>query len=139
MAHVLVVDDDPPIRETLALVLEDEGHITSQAANGVEALDQLRLSPYPHIVLLDFMMPTLDGLELLERVVQDPALLHNHVYLLMSAAGYLPAARVAAIRQHMRVDILRKPLDIDRLAQQVATAAERLPPRRAQWQRQDLA
>lgn len=127
MAYVLVVDDDQLIRETLALLLEDDGHIALQAANGVEALDQLRLSTYPLIVLLDFMMPLLDGLELLARVVQDPPLLHDHVYLLISAASDLPAARLAAIQQHMRVDVLRKPFDIDRLAQLVGHAAERLP------------
>jgi CheY-like chemotaxis protein len=59
---VLVVDDDPDIRDSLREVLEDEGYEVSCVGNGREALDHLRAaSPRPCVILLDLMMPVMDG------------------------------------------------------------------------------
>ena len=67
MASVLVVDDEEDIRELVRINLELDGHKVSTAANGVEALDLLRDS-VPEIVLLDVMMPGMDGWEVLSRM-----------------------------------------------------------------------
>ena len=58
---ILIVDDDPDIRDSLKEVLEDEGYEVNGVANGREALDYLRKSPRPCVILLDLMMPVMDG------------------------------------------------------------------------------
>jgi len=61
---ILVVDDDPDIRESLREVLEDEGYEVACVGNGREALDHLKAaSPPPCVILLDLMMPVMDGWE----------------------------------------------------------------------------
>jgi CheY-like chemotaxis protein len=71
---ILVVEDDPDLRETLLEVLEDEGFEVSIAANGREALDILETRRGAALVLLDLVMPDMDGLEFLRRQLQSPAL-----------------------------------------------------------------
>jgi len=65
---VLVVDDDPDILEALAEILEVEGFSVRRARNGQEALDQLE--PAPDLILLDLMMPVMDGWEFAQRLRQ---------------------------------------------------------------------
>ena len=62
--QVLVVNDDPDIRETLAEVLADEGYAVHTAGDGVDALELLTAGrARPSVILLDFMMPRCDGAE----------------------------------------------------------------------------
>ena len=70
MTHVLVVDDHAITREPLARLLRIEGFEASVASNGFEALDKIRSSP-PDIILLDLMMPKMDGVALLTELRQD--------------------------------------------------------------------
>jgi DNA-binding response OmpR family regulator len=58
--HILVVDDDPDIRDLVALVLADEGYQVLTAANGAEALTEIEHEP-PAAMLLDIQMPIMDG------------------------------------------------------------------------------
>jgi CheY-like chemotaxis protein len=58
--RVLIVDDEPSVREVLALLFEQEGWAVRTAANGVEALEVLR-GGQPDLILLDLMMPVMDG------------------------------------------------------------------------------
>ncbi|MCI4660077.1 response regulator transcription factor [Cryobacterium zhongshanensis] len=67
MQKVLVVDDEPQIRTVLRGYLEAEGYGVSEAADGVEALGALRSDP-PSLVLLDVMLPGIDGLEVLRQL-----------------------------------------------------------------------
>lgn len=60
IGRILVVEDDPTLRETLAEVLEDEGHEVRAAAHGHEALEHLD-GWEPHLILLDLMMPIMDA------------------------------------------------------------------------------
>ena len=71
-AQVLVVDDDPKSRDVLRRTLTKEGWTVAEATNGGEALDQLERSQ-PALVLLDLMMPEMDGFEVLERMRRDEA------------------------------------------------------------------
>jgi two-component system, OmpR family, response regulator MprA len=66
-ASILVVDDDPAIRELIASVLGDEGYQVETAQDGHGALAQINASP-PHIVILDYAMPKMSGSEVLERL-----------------------------------------------------------------------
>lgn len=64
---VLVVDDEPNLRHAIKLYLDEEGYLTFTARNGLEALDAIR-EKLPDLVVLDVMMPELDGFETLERL-----------------------------------------------------------------------
>ena len=67
-AVILIVDDDPDVREVVATTVKAAGMTPAQAANGREALGWLSNHPSPALVLLDLMMPEVDGFEFLERV-----------------------------------------------------------------------
>jgi CheY-like chemotaxis protein len=69
MAHILVVDDDPEIRDFCAVALRDAGHHVVLADNGQSALDIHRIKPQD-VVLLDMFMPIKDGLETLTALRQ---------------------------------------------------------------------
>lgn len=65
--HVLIVDDDPGIRDVVTAVLEDAGLMADTAANGREALDRIA-AHRPVVVLLDLQMPIMSGWEVLARL-----------------------------------------------------------------------
>ena len=71
-SRVLVVEDEADIRDLLAFHLEREGYQVTRATTGPEALRQLRAAP-PDLVILDLMLPELDGLEVCRRLRADPA------------------------------------------------------------------
>jgi adenylate cyclase len=79
--RVLVVDDDPLNRMLLTRSLEREGHRVGSAASGQEALEILREKPFD-VVLLDIVMPELDGVSVLERLKRDPVLQHVPVIMI---------------------------------------------------------
>jgi diguanylate cyclase (GGDEF)-like protein len=68
--HILIVDDEPHIRRILCFLLDQRGYSTSQAADGVEALELAR-SQRPDLILLDLMMPRMDGFEVCEALRSD--------------------------------------------------------------------
>ena len=71
-SRVRVVEDEPDIRDLLAFHLERDGYQVTRATTGPEALRQLRAAP-PDLVILDLMLPELDGLEVCRRLRADPA------------------------------------------------------------------
>jgi CheY-like chemotaxis protein len=88
---VMVVDDDPDIREVLSDCLEMEGYDVVEASNGAEALSSLRRGVRPDLIVLDLMMPVMDGWKLGEELKHDPALSSVPV-LLTSAVNDLEKA-----------------------------------------------
>jgi CheY-like chemotaxis protein len=87
---VLVVDDDPDAREAITAILEDAGYEAIQAANGSEALRQLGANPGRcDLILLDLMMPVMNGWDFRRRQRATPALAEIPV-LLMSAGAHMP-------------------------------------------------
>ena len=68
---ILIVDDDDDIRHLLKYNLEKSGFITNVAANGLECLEMVK-SYNPDLILLDVMMPGMDGIEVCERIKSDP-------------------------------------------------------------------
>ncbi len=78
---VLVVDDEPNIRETVGFILEMEGYEVEKAVNGREGLEKIR-SLRPRAVLLDAMMPEMDGFEVCRRVKADPELSGTTIVML---------------------------------------------------------
>ena len=79
---MLIVDDDPAMLDSLREILEDGGYEVVLAANGEEALARLRARPDAAAVLLDLMMPVMNGLECLAAKARDPAILAVPVVLM---------------------------------------------------------
>ena len=73
-ATILIVEDDPDIRDAEEEVLQGSGYTTATAATGESALAYLRSCPPPAVILLDLMMPEVDGREFRRRQLADPAL-----------------------------------------------------------------
>ncbi len=123
---VLVVDDDETLCKAIALVLEDEGYTVFQASNGEAALDVLRTVGTPLVVLLDWMMPVMDGLDVLSTVACEPDPLSQHAYVFMSAAVPAGLRQLAALSKVVPASVLIKPFTLTLLLEKVAEAAERL-------------
>jgi adenylate cyclase len=106
-AYVLVVDDDPINRALLAKSLEREGHEHAMAEDGREALEKLRAEPFD-IVLLDVLMPELDGYEVLRRIEDDPDLRHVPVIMISAVEDLDSVVRCIELGAD---DYLPKPFD----------------------------
>jgi CheY-like chemotaxis protein len=102
---VLIVDDEPDIRESLRDVLEDEGYRVVLAQNGKEALQHLATLERPCAIILDIIMPVMSGTELYEQLRADPKL--SDIPLLVSTSD--PS------RAPSGVLIMKKPIDVERL------------------------
>ncbi|MDX1511275.1 MAG: response regulator [Nitriliruptorales bacterium] len=83
--RVLVVDDEPDVLLLCRVNLEFEGYEVEEASNGEEALDKIRANP-PDAVLLDVMMPKVDGWQVLETVKADQDLSHIPIVMLTAKA-----------------------------------------------------
>jgi len=92
MARVLVVEDDPAIRQMLTFALELEEYDVSSLGDGAQVVATLQQAPERVIVLLDLMMPRVTGWEVCERLAADPALAARHAVVVMSA-GITPDQR----------------------------------------------
>jgi CheY-like chemotaxis protein len=107
---VLIVDDDVDIREVLSETLVDRGFDVETAGNGLEALEILRPpNVRPSVILLDLMMPIMDGYGFLEQRRLDPALVAIPVAIVTAGHGI----------DHHRIgdglQVIRKPFDVARL------------------------
>jgi DNA-binding response OmpR family regulator len=104
---VLIVEDDADVREALANILEDEGIPTLAARNGQEALDLLHAEGVnPALILLDLMMPIMNGWEFRRRMETDASIQHAPV-VVMSARPYDNSVdSVAWLQKPLRVDQL---------------------------------
>jgi CheY-like chemotaxis protein len=89
-ARVLVVDDDPHVREVLAVMLESAGYNVSRVASGAEALESLRIDRFD-IMVLDLEMPQMDGFDVLKVTRTE----FSHVKVLV-VSGYLDGALLKA-------------------------------------------
>ena len=103
---VLIVDDDPDLLDVTSFVIQDEGMAVETARNGEEALAVLRAGRLPMLVLLDLMMPVMNGWEFLAAIANDPALVGLTV-VVMTAGDHtvVPGA----------VEIVSKPMDLKEL------------------------
>ncbi len=111
--RVLVVDDDDDLRWTVCELLQDAGYEPIGASDGRAALDELkRQGKDCCLVLLDLMMPTMDGWEFRAAQMQDPAIADVPV-VVMTAGRNLDLNPISA------ADILYKPIGLDRLLEAV--------------------
>lgn len=107
--NILIVEDDDAIRETLQALLEQRDYDVTTAANGREALESLA-ARRPNLILLDLMMPVLDGWEFLKRLNNDEDLADIPVLVVSAATDRVP-------RGHQ--GFFRKPLDLSGLLDRV--------------------
>ena len=106
-ASALVVDDDPINRMLLSKSLEQQGHRVMMAENGLEALAALQAQPFD-VVLLDVLMPGLDGSEVLALLKQDPGLRHVPVVMVSALEDIQCVVRCIEMGAE---DYLPKPFD----------------------------
>ncbi len=115
MRYVLVIEDDPGIAGLLAEVLGDEGYRVATADDGQGLA--LALADPPDLVLLDVMMPGMDGIEVCQRLRADPRTAAVPVVFLTAVPGDVLTPRVAAYAPRA---ILRKPFGLDEVLDLVA-------------------
>lgn len=133
MAHVLVVDDEPDLRLLLRINLEVQGHRVSQAGDGAVALTAVAAEA-PDVVVLDVMMPVLDGWGVLERLRAGGA----DLPVIVVSAKDDPAS----VRRAFELgadDHLAKPFDLDELVGAVEVHLGRTPAERAAARAERLA
>ena len=107
---VLIVDDDRDIRDSLVEVLEDHGYHAVGAGNGREALDTLRTSAeVPCLILLDLMMPVMDGREFREEQLKHPEWTDIPVIVISAYNDVAEQAR-ALEAEHLRKPLGMRPL-----------------------------
>lgn len=106
---VMIVEDDRDTREMLARFLEMEGYVVRQAENGQRALEQLKHDGNTSVILLDLMMPVMNGWQFRRAQENDPEMARIPV-VVVTAAG--PQSDIPAISAHAWVP---KPVDFDKL------------------------
>jgi CheY-like chemotaxis protein len=112
---VMVVEDDREVRDAIAEVLADCEYNAVSASNGAEALERLRTAPIrPCLILLDVMMPTMDGWAFRAEQQKDPSVKDIPVVLLSAHAD----VRVAAAQMQAN-GFLAKPVAVDNLIETV--------------------
>ena len=105
MSRILIVDDEPGIRESLEEYFQDEGFDVITANDGAQALERLASSPLPDVMVLDLRMPNLDGNAVYQYMQTDPRL--AAVPVIVSTSD--PAAAPPGIL------IMKKPINLERL------------------------
>jgi CheY-like chemotaxis protein len=121
---VLVVDDDPDVRESLQHVLGIHGHPVATAADGAEAMELLRrLRRRPCVILLDLMMPGMNGFEMRAELEADPDLAQIPV-VVITGAGVLVEERASSLPN----EVLRKPFELKALLSTVRRFCPSRPP-----------
>jgi DNA-binding NtrC family response regulator len=119
MAHILVIDDERSIRNTLKEILEYEKFTVDLAEHGAEGLEKYRQGKYD-IVLCDIKMPEMDGLEVLELIFKEEG---DAQVIMISGHGNIDNA-VEAIKKGA-YDFIEKPLDLNRLLITIRNALDK--------------
>lgn len=117
-ARVLVVDDEPAIRALVAKIVERGGHPVDTARDGAEAIEKLGSADYA-VIVLDLMMPNVDGYGLIQHLKQRPGT--RPAIIVVSASDSAALRKLDASMVH---SILRKPFDIDVLGDLVTAAVK---------------
>ena len=108
-ASILLVDDDPDIRSAVKEFLHHEGFTVVPAPNGADALNTLRTGFRPNVIVLDIMMPVMDGWDFRAAQLADPSLRDIPV-IVISASGF---GRDTLRSQLNTFDVVSKPIELD--------------------------
>ncbi|GGJ89309.1 response regulator [Pseudomonas matsuisoli] len=113
MTTILIVDDEYLIADILGYALEDEGYMVAKASNGrkgLEVLDRER----PELVITDFMMPVMDGLEFARAIRARPQLANLPIILMSGAQAHVGRAQPGLFSQ-----VFDKPFDLSSILEAV--------------------
>jgi two-component system OmpR family response regulator len=119
---LLYVDDEEDIREVAEFALEDEGFELQLCASGQEALSQIPVFQ-PDLILLDVMMPGLDGPDTLKQLRQLDGFAHTPVIFFTAK---VQAHEIEKFKALGAIDVMAKPFDAMRLAEQIRAIWERV-------------
>jgi CheY-like chemotaxis protein len=114
--RILIVEDDADIREALAEAMADSGAEVVVAADGIDALGQLRSGPAPSVILLDLRLPRLGGEAFLREMRADPRYERVPVITMTAGSGKAEGSEIVAR--------LHKPIDLDDLRRIVMSLFE---------------
>ena len=106
---VLVVDDSPAMRETLADLLRIENYCPILASNGKEALDKLQ-QVLPNLIVTDLMMPVLDGISFMEALAQNDLL--EHLPVILMTGSDIQATKTRLHNSGLTAHVVQKPLNL---------------------------
>ena len=126
--YVMTVDDEPDIRTALRDLLADEGYEVLEAADGVEALRGLRAADNRYVVLLDYLMPRMNGLEVLRAASSDPIFMKRHSFILITANILSLQDEVRTLLAQYGIPLLTKPFHWTTVIEAVEQANRRLSP-----------
>jgi CheY-like chemotaxis protein len=107
-SQILIVEDDADIRDTLQQILEIEGFTVATADNGRDALDRLLHESQPCLILLDLMMPVMNGWEFLQVLKHQ----HQHVLATIPIVVVSAAADLTTVQERYGCQALKKPVSI---------------------------
>jgi CheY-like chemotaxis protein len=105
--NVLIVDDDPVIRDMMVDIFSFEDYPIHVARNGREALEKLE-GDESYLVFLDLMMPIMDGREVCQRLNANPHIRNRHIIIIMSAMDQLGEAKSLQVNA-----LMPKPFSVD--------------------------
>lgn len=126
MRRVLVADDDEGIREVLRDLLTESGYEVVVTREGATVLTLLRGWTGHQVVFLDWMMPGMNGHQVLRAVAEDPTLRTDNLFILMTAGGKTLPLDLAQLVTELDVGYLAKPFEIDAVLHLTAAAFHRL-------------
>ncbi len=115
---ILIIEDDEGVGPSIAHLLRDEGYQVEVAANGLVALERLRSDPLPSLILLDLMMPGMDGIEFRVRQLSDARISSVPVVLISARPDVAIRAKELLIS-----DYLPKPMNFEELLHVVQNRA----------------
>jgi CheY-like chemotaxis protein len=118
VACVLIVEDDEDVREFMDILLSSSGYETATARNGAEALEAVRQT-HPCLVLLDLMMPVMDGWTFRDRQLADPEIADVPVVCVTAVS------ETQQVTQRLRAPCLKKPVEFGPLLDEVRRACSR--------------
>ena len=120
---VLVVDDDADIRELIVMVAKKEGYATTSATNGAEALQKIRMD-LPDIVLLDVMMPVLDGYHTAQAITRDETITKKPLIYFITSRDHHKEGKIMEFSGASGV--ISKPFNINQIKNLLHEAAGKL-------------
>ncbi|WP_170136292.1 response regulator transcription factor [Nannocystis exedens] len=117
---ILIVEDDRDIRDVLAEILAEEGYQVLVAEDGADGLRRLAEGPQPDLILLDLMMPRMDGYQFREEQRKNPV--WSGIPLVLLTAGVETSDKITALGA---LDVVRKPVKIDFLLELIGAVVRR--------------
>lgn len=115
--RILIVDDNPSVRETVEIILSMEDYAVTTADGGAQCLAELR-SGFKGLILMDIMMPEMDGWDTIAAIV-DGGLLEGNLICMLTAA-HDPGPKMQTLKESV-LDYIKKPFAADELLAVVAS------------------